>query len=230
MNNNQNERNSVSAVDGTVGRTAPTLRDRRIQQKRRILYLAQLALLTAILMVLHFTGAAIPLPGTKISLVLIPIALGAMLLGPTAGAILGFIYGTTVFVSLGVMHMDPFTGFLFDNTPVMAALICIVKTTAAGLVAGWVYRALSKKSVWLAVFVAAALVPTVNTGLFVLGCFLIYSTISEFAAGAGYSAVYFILIICAGINYLLELAINLIFSPALERLVRLLSKKVGRRR
>ena len=227
MNNNQNERNAARE-DGTVGRTAPTLRDRRRKQKQQILYLVQLALLTAVIMALHFSGVAIPAFGTKISLVLIPIALGAMLLGPAAGAILGFIYGMTVFVTLGVMHMDPFTGFLFDNTPVMAALICTVKTTAAGLVAGWVYRALSKKSVWLAVFVAAALVPTVNTGLFVLGCFLIYSTISEFAAGAGYSAVYFILIVCAGINYVLELAINLIFSPALERLVRLLSNKIRR--
>ena len=227
MNNNQNERNAARE-DGTVGRTAPTLRDRRRKQKQQILYLVQLALLTAVIMALHFSGVAIPAFGTKISLVLIPIALGAMLLGPAAGAILGFIYGMTVFVTLGVMHMDPFTGFLFDNTPVMAALICTVKTTAAGLVAGWVYRALSKKSVWLAVFVAAALVPTVNTGVFVLGCFLIYSTISEFAAGAGYSAVYFILIVCAGINYLLELGINLIFSPALERLVRLLSKKLRR--
>lgn len=227
MNNNQNERNAARE-DGTVGRTAPTLRDRRRKQKQQILYLVQLALLTAVIMALHFSGVAIPAFGTKISLVLIPIALGAMLLGPAAGAILGFIYGMTVFVTLGVMHMDPFTGFLFDNTPVMAALICTVKTTAAGLVAGWVYRALSKKSVWLAVFVAAALVPTVNTGVFVLGCFLIYSTISEFAAGAGYSAVYFILIVCAGINYVLELAINLIFSPALERLVRLLSKKLRR--
>ncbi|MBP3667171.1 MAG: ECF transporter S component [Clostridia bacterium] len=227
MNNNPNERNTAHQ-DGTVGRTAPTLRDRRRKQKQNILYLAQLALLTAVIMVLHFSGVAIPAFGTKISLVLIPIALGAMLLGPAAGAILGFIYGMTVFVSLGVLHMDPFTGFLFDNTPVMAALICTVKTTAAGLVAGWVYRVLSKKNVWLAVFVAAALVPTVNTGVFVLGCFLIYSTISEFAAGAGYSAVYFILIVCAGINYVLELAINLIFSPALERLVRLLSKKLRR--
>ena len=227
MNNDQNERN-VAREDGTVGRTAPTLRDRRRKQKQQILYLVQLALLTAVIMALHFSGVAIPAFGTKISLVLIPIALGAMLLGPAAGAILGFIYGMTVFVTLGVMHMDPFTGFLFDNTPVMAALICTVKTTAAGLVGGWVYRVLSKKSVWLAVFVAAALVPTVNTGLFVLGCFLIYSTISEFAAGAGYSAVYFILIVCAGINYVLELAINLIFSPALERLVRLLSKKLRR--
>ena len=227
MNHNQNERNAARE-DGTVGRTTPTLRDRRRKQKQQILYLVQLALLTAVIMALHFSGVAIPAFGTKISLVLIPIALGAMLLGPAAGAILGFIYGATVFVSLGVMHMDPFTGFLFDNTPVMAALICTVKTTAAGLVAGWVYRVLSKKSVWLAVFVAAALVPTVNTGVFVLGCFLIYSTISEFAAGAGYSAVYFILIVCAGINYVLELAINLIFSPALERLVRLLSKKLRR--
>ena len=228
MNNNPNEWKNPSAPDGTEGRTAPTLRDRRRKQKQNILYLVQLALLTAVIMVLHFSGVAIPAFGTKISLVLIPIALGAMLLGPVAGAILGFIYGMTVFISLGVMHMDPFTGFLFDQTPVMAALICTVKTTAAGLVAGWVYRALSKKNILLAVFVAAALVPTVNTGIFVLGCFLIYSTISEFAAGAGYSAVYFILIVCAGINYLLELAINLIFSPALERLVRLLSKKLRR--
>ena len=228
MNNNQNERKNPSAQDGTPGRTTPTLRDRRRKQKQQILYLVQLALLTAVIMVLHFSGVAIPAFGTKISLVLIPIALGAMLLGPVAGAILGFIYGMTVFISLGVMHMDPFTGFLFDQTPVMAALICTVKTTAAGFVGGWVYRVLSKKNMLLAVFVAAALVPTVNTGIFVLGCFLIYNTISEFAAGAGYSAVYFILIICAGINYLLELAINLIFSPALERLVRLLSKKIRR--
>ena len=227
MNNNQNEWNTTQQ-DGTPGRTAPTLRDRRRKQKQNILYLVQLALLTAVIMVLHFSGVAIPAFGTKISLVLIPIALGAMLLGPVAGAILGFIYGMTVFISLGVMHMDPFTGFLFDNTPIMAALICTVKTTAAGFVAGWVYRVLAKKNVLLAVFVAAALVPTVNTGIFVLGCFLIYSTISEFAAGAGYSAVYFILIICAGLNYVLELAINLIFSPALERLVRLLSKKIRR--
>ena len=228
MNNNPNEWKNPSAPDGTEGRTAPTLRERRRKQKQNILYLVQLALLTAVIMVLHFSGVAIPAFGTKISLVLIPIALGAMLLGPVAGAILGLIYGATVFISLGVMHMDPFTGFLFDNTPIMAALICTVKTTAAGFVAGWVYRVLAKKNVLLAVFVAAALVPTVNTGIFVLGCFLIYSTISEFAAGAGYSAVYFILIICAGLNYVLELAINMIFSPALERLVRLLSKKIRR--
>ena len=204
---------------GTLGRTS------RRSQKDAILYLAQLAILTAIIMVLHFSGAAIPAFGTKISLTLIPIALGAMILGPTAGGILGLIYGLTVYISFGVLHMDPFTGFLFDHNPIMTFLICTVKTTAAGVVGGLVYRALRKKSVLLAVFVAAALVPTVNTGIFVLGCFTIYNTISQVAASGGYSAVYFILIVCAGANYLLEMAVNMIFAPALERVIHITAKK-----
>ena len=204
---------------GTLGRTS------RRSQKDAILYLAQLAILTAIIMVLHFSGAAIPAFGTKISLTLIPIALGAMILGPTAGGILGCIYGLTVYISFGVLHMDPFTGFLFDHNPIMTFLICTVKTTAAGVLGGLVYRALRKKSVLLAVFVAAALVPTVNTGIFVLGCFTIYNTISQVAASSGYSAVYFILIVCAGANYLLEMAVNMIFAPALERVIHITAKK-----
>ena len=218
MNNNQKEQMNPSVP----------LRDRRRTQKQRVLYLVQMALLTAVIMALHFSGVAIPAFGTKISLVLIPIAMGAMLLGPAAGAILGFVYGVTVFVSLGVLHMDPFTAILFDNNPVMTFLICTVKTTAAGLVAGYVYRALYKKNALLAVFVAAALVPTINTGVFVLGCFIIYNTISQVAAGNGYAPVYFILIVCAGVNYALELAINLIFSPALERITRVFTKRIRR--
>ena len=197
----------------------------RRRQKQTTLYLAQLGILTAVIMVLHFSGAVIPAFGTQISLTLIPIALGAMILGPTAGGILGCIYGLTVYISLGVFHMDPFTGFLFDNNPIMTFLICTVKTTAAGVLGGLVYRMLHKKSILLAVFVTAALVPTVNTGIFVLGCFLIYNTISQIAADNGYSAVYFILIICAGKNYLLEMVVNMIFAPALERIIRITAKK-----
>ena len=208
--------------DGTPGRTA------RRKQKATILYLAQLAILTAIIMVLHFSGAAIPAFGTKISLTLIPIALGSMILGPTAGGILGLIYGLTVYISLGVLHMDLFTGFLFDHNPIMTFLICTVKSTAAGVVGGLVYRALRKKSILPAVFATAALVPTVNTGIFVLGCFTVYGTINQYIQyilDADYSAVYFILILCAGANYLLEMAVNLILAPALERIINVTAKK-----
>ena len=229
MDNNQ--KTPTPRPDGTEGRTAPM--SRRRKQKQQILYLVQLALLTALILVLQFTGVAIrlPIPGaTNISLVLIPIALGAMLLGPAAGAFLGFVFGLVVYVSGGVMHLDFFTGFLFDNNPIITAGICLVKSTLAGFLAGWVYRLLSKKNSLAAVFAAAAVVPLVNTAVFCLGCLVILDTIKGVmsAAGIGGTAVHFIFIGCAGLNFLFELAVNVIFSPALERIIRFVSKKVRR--
>ena len=232
MNNNQNERNNPSTqTDGTTGRT--TALSRRRKQKQQVLYLVQLALLTALILVLQFTGVAIrlPIPGaTNISLVLIPIALGAMLMGPAAGAFLGFVFGLVVYISGGVMHMDFFTGFLFDNNPVVTAGICLIKSTLAGFLGGIVYRLLSKKNSLLAVFVSAAIVPLVNTGVFCLGCLVILDTIKGVmsAAGIGGTAVHFIFIGCAGLNFIFELAVNMIFSPALERIIRFVTKKARR--
>ena len=168
-------------------------------RKQSILYMIELAVLTAIVLVLQLTGAAIRIPflGTSVSLVLIPIALGAMLLGPAAGAWLGFVFGAIAYVAGGVMAMDPFTTFLFQNNPIITALICFVKSTLAGFLAGVVYNLLKGKGKPLfAVFLSAMLVPVVNTGIFVLGCFLIMDTIGAFAASIGVvgSTVYFIFI------------------------------------
>lgn len=194
--------------------------------------MVQLAILTAIVLVLQFTGVGIklPIPGTtNISLVLIPIALGAMILGPSAGAFLGFVFGAVVYITGGVLHMDFFTGFLFDNHPVITAAICIVKSTLAGFLAGWVYRWISPKRPYLAVFLAAGLVPLVNTGIFVLGCCCILGTIKDLMAAAGITgqtAIYFIFIGCAGINFLLEFAINMILSPALQRIIHVVTRRI----
>ena len=87
------------------------------KRKQSILYMVELAVLTAIVLVLQFTGVAIRIPflGTSVSLVLIPIALGAMILGPAAGAWLGFVFGLEVYIQCGVMGLDPFTAFLFNQ-------------------------------------------------------------------------------------------------------------------
>ncbi len=202
------------------------------QKSNRTLQLVELALLTALVLVLQLTGVGVklPIPGTtNISLVLIPIALGAMLLGPAAGAFLGFLFGAVVYITGGVMHMDFFTGFLFDNHPVITAGICILKSTLAGFAAGWLYRWIAPKNSLLAVFLAAAVVPLINTGIFVLGCLCILGTIEALMAAAGIAgqtAVYFIFIGCAGINFLLELAINLILSPALYRIIHIVTRRI----
>ena len=201
----------------------------RRSRNQQILRMVELAILTAIVMVLQAMGIVIKIPflGTPVSLVLVPIALGAMILGPAAGAWLGLVFGVQVYVQCGVMGLDPFTAFLFNSNPVITAGICLVKSTLAGFLAGYVYRLVKAKNDLLAVFLAAAIVPVVNTGVFVLGCLIILDTISAFAVSIGYanSAIHLIFIGCAGLNFVFELVVNLVFSPALQRILRIVHRQ-----
>lgn len=207
---------------------------RTSNKKQSVLYMVELAVLTAIVLVLQMTGASIRIPflGTNISLVLIPIALGAMLLGPAAGAWLGFVFGAITYFVGGVMGTDPFTLFLFQDHPIVTAGICFIKSTLAGFLAGLVYKLLKKKNALVAVFVSAMLVPVVNTGVFILGCLLILETINGYMGSVGLggtSALYFLFILCAGLNFIFEFIINTVFSPALKRVIDVVSKRFVRR-
>ncbi len=200
-------------------------------RNQNVLKMVQLAILTAVVLVLQLAGIAIPNPlgGTPISLVLIPIVLGAMILGPGAGAWLGFVFGAEVYITLGVMHLDPaFTGVMFDQHPILTAFICLGKSTLAGFLAGWAYRLVSKKNEIVAVFLAAAVTPIVNTGIFVLGSLLMFDTMQHLA-GEGKSVLYYLLILCAGFNFVFEFAVNMIFAPALQRIIHIVTKRVSRR-
>ncbi|MBQ8907013.1 MAG: ECF transporter S component [Clostridia bacterium] len=207
-----------------------------IQRKENAtLRLVQLAILTAIIVVLQLTGTAIKLNflGTSISLVLVPIVLGAMLLGAKAGAFLGFVFGVIAFVAGGVFGGDFFTYTLFQAQPFFTGLICIVKGTAAGLCAGLVYNAvlkLPKGNSLLATFLASAAAPVVNTGLFILGGLLLVSdTLNANFVAEGQTLIYFLVIGCAGINFLLELALNLVAAPAIFRVYQAFAKRITKK-
>ncbi len=203
------------------------------KRNQSLLRMVQLAILSAVVLVLQMAGIVIRIPvlGTPVSLVLIPIALGAMILGPAAGAWLGFVFGLQVYIMCGVMGTDPFTSFLFNANPIITAGICLVKSTLAGYLAGVVYRLVARKNEVLAVFIAAAVTPIVNTGIFVLGCLLILDTLSAYATRIEYgnSAIHLIFIGCAGLNFVFELAVNLIFAPALGRIIHIVSKRIVKR-
>lgn len=201
-------------------------------QIQKIRQMVLLAVLTAIVMVLQLAGNYLRLPimGTPVSLVLIPIALGAMLLGPAAGAWLGFVFGVVVYIQCGVMGMDAFTAFLFNAHPIVTLLICVVKSTLAGFLAGLVYKLLKNKNEILAVFLAAAVTPIVNTGVFIIGCFAILSTIESFIAVnqeffGDVSGVYFLFIVCAGINFIFEFILNMVMAPAIERIIHIFARR-----
>ena len=126
--------------------------------------LTGLALLTAIVVILQFLGAFIRFGPFSISLVLIPIVVGAALYGVWAGAWLGFVFGIVVLLS------GDAAAFM-TISPLGTILTVLVKGSLAGLCAGAVYKLLSRHET-PAVIAAAVVTPVVNTGVFLLGCLL----------------------------------------------------------
>ena len=140
--------------------------------------LVGLSVLTAIIIVLQALAISIRFGIFNITLVLIPIVVGAALYGYKAGAWLGFVFSVVVlFTDAGA--------FLAISVPGTIVTV-ILKGTLAGLAAGIVYLALEKVNKYLACVVAAICAPIVNTGIFLIGCRLFfYETIKGWAEGAG---------------------------------------------
>ncbi len=153
------------------------------------------------------------------AMALIPIVIGAALCGRSIGAWLGFVFGLVVLLSGGA---NLFLGFHIPGT----VLTVLVKGTACGLVAGWVYQLVQKHSKTVAVAAASVICPIVNTGVFLLGCYLFFlpqaDAIAE-AAGMNVSG-FSLFLTMATANFLIEIIANLVLSPIIVRVVQIKSK------
>ena len=185
---------------------------------RRITWLA---ILLALVIALQAFGGSINIGAVQLNFTLIPIVLGAILLGPTCGLILGLACGIVVLIQV-ILGLVPFYTIIWTGAPVPAALTCVVKTTVAGFLSGLVYKVLQKKKAYLAIFVASAIVPIVNTGLFIVGCVFMWNAIATIAGGSNMFG--FILVSLVGFNFFVELAINLLVAPALYRVIKVVDK------
>lgn len=179
------------------------------------------AVLTALVVILQFTGAAVRFGPFSISLVLIPIVIGAATCGVGVGAWLGFVFGLVVLLS------GDAAAFLAVNIP-GTIITVLLKGTACGLLAGLVYEALSKVNRYLAVALAAVVCPVVNTGIFLLGCLIFFmDTVTAWAgaAGLGANVGQYMILGLVGTNFLFELGTNLIVSPIVVRLLNIREKQ-----
>lgn len=181
--------------------------------------LTGLSMLTAIVAVLTVLGTFIRFGPFTITLSLAPIVVGAALYGPSAGAILGTVFGVVVLLT-GIAGWDGGTVMLLLGiSPVALVLVCVLKGTGAGWVSGLVYRAIAKRNEKLAVLVAGILCPVTNTGLFIIGMLLFFtSTLESWASGQG--VLYYIIFGLTGINFLVELAINIILSSGITAIIK----------
>lgn len=193
----------------------------------KITKMVQLALLTAIVIVFQMMGSFIRItPNTSISLVLIPIVIGSILIGPGGGGFLGFVFGA-ITLWAGISGTDPFTHILFTAQPIATTLLCLGKAIAAGVVGGVLYKLLVKVNRYLAILVASAAVPIVNTGIFILGGLTLVSGTLQSNFVDGTTLIYFLVISCAGLNFVFEFLLNIVVSPAISTIVLAVQKKLG---
>ena len=176
------------------------------------------AILTALVIVLQMLGQFIRFGPFSISLVLVPIVIGAAMCGPKTSTWLGFVFGVAVL-------MTDAAAFLAVSVP-GTVITVLLKGMAAGLAAGLICTALEKKNRTLAVILAAVICPIVNTGIFLLGCVVFFlDTIKEWGAGLGYDNAFAYLIFgMVGLNFVVEMAINGFLAPVVVRLLNI-SKK-----
>lgn len=193
----------------------------------KIARMTGIALLMALVVVMQSISAAIPpVSGFTISLVLIPIVLGAAMFGPGAGALLGATFGAVVFVNC-VTGAEAGGQMVFQANPVLCFLVVMGKGTLAGLASGLVYKVLKGKlSGYVSMLCAAAVCPIVNTGTFVL-CMLTFfkDVLSVWAGSMGGDILAYVFSGLLLMNFVPELIINILFSPAGQRIMQAVQKK-----
>lgn len=187
--------------------------------KRQTLNLAIGGILTAIVIVLQAVGASIKFGAFSISLILIPVVLGAALCGPVVSAWLGLVFGAVVLLS-----GDAAT-FLAISVP-GTVITVLLKGVLCGLFAGLVFDALKKKNITLATMAAAIVAPVTNTGVFLLGCrIFFFDAVKEWGVGAGFvSVTKYMLVGFVGLNFLFELLTNIVLCPIVIRIIQAAGK------
>ena len=179
------------------------------------------AVMTAVVLVMQIIAVLTRmfLPMFAINLVLIPIVIGASMGGIKIGAWLGLVSGIAVLIS------GDAASFLAINVP-GTIITVLLKGVISGIAAAFVYKLLEKKNRYVAVLLAAIVCPVANTGVFILGCVTFFmDTLKVWGEGLGYTNAFaYIILGMIGINFIIELILNVILSPTAVRLIELRKK------
>ena len=178
-----------------------------------------LAIFSAIIVVLQIISTFVKFGPFSITLSLAPIIIGAAIYGVGAGAFLGFVFSAVVVIT-GILGWDGgFIMMLMGISPIGLLVTALGKGTFAGWISGVVYKAVSKKNELLGVIAAGIVCPVANTGFFVIGMLLFFSETFTAMAG-GQNLVAFIVFGLAGINFVIELLVNMVLSSGITQIIK----------
>lgn len=175
-------------------------------KNQKVKRMTGIAILTAVTIVLALISNNVTIATVNINLALIPIVVGACIYGPTAGLLLGIVDGALICIAPSTL------AFFMPHNPLMTIVLCLLKTGIGGFVSGVFYNLFKNKNELVAVFIAALVLPIVNTGIFILGVVLffmpVYGNFINLIKGV------------LTVNFLIEFIINLVLSPTIFRIIK----------
>lgn len=201
-------------------------------RKGRILRLTQLSVLVALLLLFGFTSIGyIKIGVIEVTLNVIPVAIGAIVLGPTAGAICGTVFGLTSFWQ-AVSGMSPFGAMLVNVSPILTLIICLIPRILEGWLTGLIFKGLSKacKGNSIPCAVAGLSCPLLNTLLFVGSFILLFGQTDVFASLYGQSAASNLIGFFAwfvGLNGVIEAIAGFIIASAVSKALLTANKRLA---
>ncbi|MBQ7464849.1 MAG: ECF transporter S component [Lachnospiraceae bacterium] len=192
-----------------------------LSKNSKIQRLVGTAILVAVVIVLQAFASGIHFGPFTPTLALIPIIIGAILYGPATGALLGLIFGIIVVITV-VSGLEPFSMIMFNQNPFFTVATCLVKGAAAGYFSGLLYKALSSRK-YLGVAAAAVIAPVTNTGLFAIAMLTVFRNLLVESA-AGQNPFIFLMVAFVGVNFLFELAFDIVLTPVIIRILSAIKK------
>lgn len=194
-----------------------------MKRRTNVRSLAELALLVAIVLIMAYTPLGyLKTPwGVEITFIVIPVAVGSVILGPAAGAFLGLVFGLTSFAQC--FGASPLGTVLLQENPIGTFFCCVINRVIVGVVPGLLYLALKRfgKTRIAGLALCCFLTPLLNTFLYIFGNWLIFSdtwlnisiTNYGYAGSGGLSLLVFLMGMVA-VNGLAEAATCLVIGTA----------------
>ena len=195
--------------------------------------MTELAIFITIIIVMKITGlSSIPVGPLVMTFTMVPIAIGAMLLGPAEGAVLGFIYGLTSLYD-AITGASAMTGFFFQISPVNTIILCVVIRTLVGLFTGLIFKALKKldkKNIW-SYYVGGLMAPMLNTVMFMGYIVLVfYKTefVQNLVTKVGAVNPFMFIVLLVGIQGMIEWLTGFVLGGTVAKAVAVAIHREGR--
>jgi len=180
--------------------------------------MVQMAILAAIMLLMAFTPVGyLKTAGIEISFMMIPVVVGAIVIGPGAGAVLGGVFGATSFIQC--FGMSVFGAALLAINPFFTFIVCIVPRVLMGWLAGLVFKGLSKmgKPKLVSFGVSSLSGALFNTVLFMTFLMLLFGKTEYIKGFQGELSLIPFVLAFVGINGLVEAIVCFVTGAAISR-------------